>query len=158
MQQAAPRTERKRPRGRPMQKGLPKQPLAITLSTKRSAALAEATHVALHAPLGVLELRSAVRARADERLGTVVERELCLLASGGTVCYGDLLAKRRRGGRTAALAQQVLLYAELLLLIPVVERDTDCVGYREHLVRPEADRAVGRDAAELLVDLHERNP
>src|SRR5688572_20007906 len=56
------------------------------------------------------------------------------------------------------LAQQLLLYTELLLLIPVVERDTDGVGHREDLARTEAYGAIRRDATQLLVDLHQRNP
>src|SRR2546427_13042746 len=38
-----------------------------------------------------------------------------------------------------------------------LERDPDRVGHGQHLVRPEADGAVRRDAAQLSVDLLQWN-
>ena len=61
-------------------------------------------------------------------------------------------------GPNGMRTQQILLHAKLFLLVPVVERDTDRVGHRQHLVRAESHGAIRGNAAELLVDLHERNP
>ena len=45
----------------------------------------------------------------------------------------------------------------LLLAHPLLERDTDRIGNREHLVRAKTDRLVRRDAAQLPVHLANRN-
>src|SRR4051812_6579456 len=78
------RRRRVRPRQREKDRGRSREiaPGLFTLrnraTTARSAAFAEAAHVALHAALGVFELRAAVRTRSDERLRAVVEAHLYL--------------------------------------------------------------------------------
>src|SRR5438132_6403198 len=114
-----------------------------------SAALREATHVALGAALDEGELRSAVGAGANE----VLRGPGAL--TGGPLGSGDARLDGSRSGRHRA-AQEVLLDA-LLLLHPFLDRDPDRVGNREHFVRPEPADPVGRDAPQLAIHLAERD-
>src|SRR2546428_5212627 len=116
---------------------------------RRSPALAVAADMTLGAPLGERQLRTAIRAGAEKLLlPAPIAEQLA-----GTDGLPDRHGAR---GSTGGGAQQILLDA-LLVLHPLLERDPDRVGHRQHLVGPEADGAVGRDAAQLPVDLLERN-
>jgi hypothetical protein len=46
----------------------------------------------------------------------------------------------------------------LLLLHPAFDRDPHGVGHGQDLVRPEPDHSIGADAAQLAVDLLDRDP
>ena len=119
--------------------------------------------MALDASFCVLELRSAIRAGADERLGIVVagvEHGDLLHAAGARA--NDRFDRTRgtaRGLRLRGLreGEQLLLHA-LLHPHPVFERQADRVRDREDLVRSEANGLVGADTAQLAVDLIERDP
>src|SRR2546426_12724177 len=116
---------------------------------RRSPALAVAADMALGAPFSERQLGTAIRAGAEKRLlPTPIAEQLV-----GTEGLPD---RRATCGCTRGAAQQILLDA-LLVLHPLLERDPDRVRHRQHLVGPEADGAVGRDAAQLPVDLLERN-
>src|SRR5665213_272706 len=132
---------------------------ATTLAT--SPALAEPAHVALHASLCELELRAAVGTRADERLAAAAVRGLegHLDLIRRRAAHGDVLQcgdSARRANPRRVIREQLLLHA-LLVAEPLLEREADRVRHREHLVRAEPHRAIRADAAELAVDLHERN-
>src|SRR5207245_6805475 len=132
-----------------------------------SAALRKPAHVALGAALDERELRSAVGTGTDE----ILLRAAGAKRGGGfrPSLSTDRLAHRSCGGgppRPArpprspgprpSPAQQILLDS-LLLLHPFLDRDTDRVGDREHLVRPEPDDSIGRDAPQLAVHLAQRD-
>src|SRR5690349_1214698 len=65
-------------------------------------------------------------------------------------------APRRRDTLRRTGREEVLLHS-LLVLHPLLDGDSDRVGHRHDLVRAEAYGAVGRDAAELPVDLRQRH-
>src|SRR3989454_11318492 len=116
---------------------------------RRSPALAVAADMTLGAPLGERQLGTAIRAGAEKLL---LPAPLAQQLAGS-----DGLPDRRGDARSAgSRAQQILLDA-LLVLHPLLERDPDRVGHGQHLMRPEADGAVRRDAAQLPVDLLEWN-
>src|SRR5439155_22799541 len=124
-----------------------------SVSPPSSALRRNPAHVALRAALDERELRSAVGTGTDE----------ILLRAAGAKRGGrfrpslstDRLAHRSCGcgpprpprspGPRPSPAQQILLDA-LLLLHPFLDRDTDRVGDRGHLFRPQPDDPVGPDA------------
>src|SRR2546422_11712343 len=110
---------------------------------RRSPALAVAADMTLGAPLSERQLGTAIRAGAEKLLLPAPLAEQLAGTDG-------LPDRRGDAGSAGGRAQQILLDA-LLVLHPLLERDPDRVGHGQHLVRPEADGAVRRDAAQLPV-------
>src|SRR5512141_99894 len=115
-----------------------------------SSAFGESADMAFRAAFRELHLRSAIRARSNERLIAIHRFEfvlvLCTTAHDGR---GRNRSGRRR--RCSFGAKQLLLNS-LLLPHPVLERDADCVRNRENLVRAKSDRAIRCDPAQLPVN------
>ena len=53
--------------------------------------------------------------------------------------------------------QQLLLHTGDTIPMPLLDRDANRIRERQHLVRPEANRAIRRDPAQLLVNRRNRN-
>ena len=52
---------------------------------------------------------------------------------------------------------QLALHTRKSIAMPLFDRDTNRIRHRQHLVRPEPDRAIRRDPSQLPMDLHDRN-
>src|SRR3989475_13029080 len=96
--------------------------------------------------------------RSRAAVGTGTEE----LLVGPAVAGCDLAARAAHHlaggeGRDGGVAQELLLDS-LLLLHPFLDRDPDRIRHRGHLLGPEADGAIARNAAELAVDLLDGDP
>src|SRR5204863_7645367 len=132
---------------------LPAQVPVVTRVTRRtvaaeSTALRKAADVTFSTSLDKRQLRPTIGTGADEVLLRTTSREQQSRAGGRT--------RNDWGGGCGGRREQVLLHA-LLVLHPFFDRDADRVRHRHDLVRPQAHRAIGGDAAELPVDLRERH-
>src|SRR5437899_9499103 len=135
---------------------------ARATSRLRSTALRKPAHVALGAALDERELRPTVGAGTDEvplRRATLERRSASLARDDAAHRHRPRATRRPRPPRLRPprLGEQVLLDA-LPVLHPLLDRDADGVRHGEHLVGPEADGTVRRDAPELAVDLPHRDP
>src|ERR1700681_593316 len=107
----------------------------------------------LGATLSHLERRSAVRARADERLATIqrVEAVLTLRLPRLAGHRSGLGLNHFLGQRDRRPSAKQLLLDAMLLAHPLLQRNSDRIRNREYFVRAESNRVVVCDAAQLAM-------
>src|SRR5215831_9829881 len=63
----------------------------------------------------------------------------------------------RRRRSTLRRRDELLLHANYSVAMPLLDRNADRIRNGQNLVGSETDRAIRRDAAQLPVNLHDRN-